>query len=99
MNNEMKIPKLYVTWVNYFATGEGSSIFINVTYSESKEVAIQKLKMKIGEYGDYFIRGVECQEFSKDLDILKLFTDRDVQIMEGGAGGMDIYYERYFNLS
>lgn len=95
----MDVSKLFVTWVNYFATGEGSSIFINVTYSKTKEEAIQKLKSRIGEYGDYFILGVECEEFSKELDILKLFTNRDVQIMEKGAGAIDIYYERYFNLS
>lgn len=95
----MKKQKLFVTWVNYFATGEGSTIFINVAYSQSKEEAIQKLKSRIGDYGDYFIRGVECQEFSKELDILNLFTNRDVQIMEKGAGALDIYYERHFNLS
>lgn len=95
----MDKPTLFVTWVNYFATGEGSTIFINITYSQSKGEAIQKLKSRMGDYGDYFILGAECEEFSKELDILSLFTNRDVQIMEKGAGAIDIYYERHFNLS
>ena len=54
--------KLYTTHTDYFATGEGRTVFIHITYAESPEDAKNKMKEKIGKYGEYFILGAESVE-------------------------------------
>ena len=93
--------KLYTSYIDYFATGEGRTIFLHITYSNSKEEAIQKMEEKIGKYGDYFILGVKVIE---DFDqtnpyVQELLTPKVIDFIQKKNANIDIYVEHHFNLS
>jgi len=94
--------KLYTTHIDYFATGEGRTIFLNISYANSEENAIEKMKNHIGgEYGDYYIKGVEVEEgFNPKNQYVKMLLSSDsIKQIKKGDAYINIYVEHHFNYS
>ena len=96
--------KLYTTHTDYFATGEGRTVFIHITYAENQEDAKNKMKEKIGgKYGEYFILGAESVEgVSEDHETLKSFVPlHRIQQMRDNEGKaqIDFYMEHHLNFA
>lgn len=92
--------KLYTTYIDYFATGEGRTVFLNITYATSEENAIQKMKDHIGgQYGEYFILGVEVEEgFNpKNPYIKELLSKNLIKKIKADNAMIDIFIEQHFN--
>jgi len=95
---------IYTLWIDYFATGEGRTVFLNIVDANTKEQALASMSKHIGQqYADYYMVGVEYEEgfnpenryvvecLSKTL-IDKLEENKDRAMI-------DIYCEQYFNFA
>lgn len=96
----------YITYMEYFATGEGFTYEINFCYADTKKEAIEKHLDRFGvkdEAGrQYFSVGIEVNklESKRAKEILKLiFTMPDEMIKHLKNAGLDMYFRFHYNYS
>lgn len=91
--------KLWTIFSDYFATGEGRTIQVLITYAESKEEALEKFGKR---FDPYFAMGADAEEGIIENELTKyLFSAemfKNVKKMEGKAN-VRLSGELHFNFS
>lgn len=96
----------YITYMEYFATGEGFTYEINFCYADTKKEAIEKHLDRFGvtdEAGrQYFGVGIEVNKLgskrAKEI-LASLFTMPDSIIEHLKNAGLDLYFRFHYNYS
>lgn len=90
---------LWTIWGDYFATGEGRTIQVLITYAENEADAIKKFGV---EFDPYFAIGAEAKEGIIENELTQyLFSEKifeNVKKMEGKAH-VKLSSEFHFNFS
>jgi len=90
---------IWTIWIDYFATGEGRTIFLNVVTAWSREEALKSMERNIGTYSDYFMMGVEIKEGfdPKNRYVLQLLSNSQIDQIVKGGGMINVYVQSHFN--
>lgn len=101
--------KVFISYIDYFATGEGRTIYMQISPHKNELESLDHLRESINqesspEYSDYFMLGAECAEFSRSIRLLSenlsegLISSIEKDI-ENGNCGVDIFFTRHYNYS
>lgn len=90
---------LWTIWGDYFATGEGRTIQVLITYAENEADAIKKFGV---EFDPYFAIGAEAKEGIIENELTQyLFSEKILQRVKEieGVGNVKLSSEFHFNFS
>jgi hypothetical protein len=91
--------KLWTTWLDYEATGEGRTLFASVAYADGEQAALEGFKE---EFGEHYALGAEAAQGVVENGVTKvLFADRtlaQVRDLEGRAN-VDLFAKFHFNFA
>lgn len=91
--------KLWTTWADYFATGEGRTIMVQITYAADEANAIKHFKKK---FGDYFALGAEAKEGVVRNEYTRyVFSNKALKFVKENEGKcmIDMHAALHFNFS
>lgn len=101
--------KVFISYIDYFATGEGRTIYMQISSHQNELESLDHLRESINresspKYSDYFMLGAECSEFSRSIRLLSenlsegLISSIEEDIKNGDYC-VDIFFTRHYNYS
>ena len=91
--------KLWTSWCEYFATGEGLSIMAQITYAENEQQALKQFEER---FGNWYRQGAEATEGVVRNHITEfVFSKKTLDFCdkEQGNCNIDFYSSGHFNYS
>lgn len=91
--------KLCTILEDYFATGEGRTIYVMVTYASDEQDAKKQFARR---FGDHFAQGCEVWPGVNEKVVGYLFAPNVIANLiglDGKAGNLELYGSFHFNLS
>jgi hypothetical protein len=91
--------KLWTTWADYGATGEGRTVMAQITYAADEADAIKHFKDK---FGDYYSLGAETKEgVIRNGYTRYLFSNNALKFVKDNQGqcNIDLHGSIHFNFS
>ena len=90
---------IYTVWVDYYATGEGRTIFAWMGHARSSNDARFELARKIGAHSKYFMVGAEHAEGITKNEVTELAFSPAVFLMVGMPCDFELFSHIHLNFA